>query len=162
MKLNLTHPGFELVSSYLFPTTVTVTSPCVYVCMSEYMCVRVYIYIYIYNNPQTECFVVSQHFSVARYVRCHRLGSKPGWLYACRISYRRAIAMITVCKGIFLNMYIYTLTASGVINSWKELYICVYIYIYIYICLKNYFLLVQREKKVDILKWIGWHRDLDF
>ena len=37
--------------------------------------------------------------------------------------------------------------------------VCVYIYIYIYIYTFS-FLLVQREKKLNILKWIGLQRDL--
>ena len=40
-----------------------------------------YIYIYIYSHPQTDCFVVSQLFSVARHVCRLKLGSKPGKLY---------------------------------------------------------------------------------
>ena len=32
---------------------------CVYVCM-----LYIYIYIYIYSHPQTDCFIVSQLFSV--------------------------------------------------------------------------------------------------
>ena len=35
------------------------------------------IYIYIYSHPQTNCFVVSQLFSVARHVGRLKLGSKP-------------------------------------------------------------------------------------
>ena len=40
-----------------------------------------YIYIYIYCHPQTDCFVVSQLFTVARHVGRLKLGSKPGQLY---------------------------------------------------------------------------------
>ena len=40
-----------------------------------------YIYIYIYSHPQTDCFIVSQLFSVAMHVGCLKLGSKPTWLY---------------------------------------------------------------------------------
>ena len=43
--------------------------------------IYIYIYIYIYSHPQTACFVVSQLFSVARYVGCLKLGSKPVQLY---------------------------------------------------------------------------------
>ncbi len=42
---------------------------------------RIYIYIYIYSHPQTDCFVVSQLFSVARHVGRLKLGSKPTQLY---------------------------------------------------------------------------------
>ena len=40
-----------------------------------------YIYIYIYCHPQTNCFIVSQLFSVARLAGCFKLGSKPPQLY---------------------------------------------------------------------------------
>ena len=43
--------------------------------------VYIYIYIYIYCHPQTDCFVVSQLFSVARYVGHLKLGPKPAQLY---------------------------------------------------------------------------------
>ena len=39
------------------------------------------VYIYIYWHPQTDCFVVSQHFSVARHVGRLKLESKPAQLY---------------------------------------------------------------------------------
>ena len=38
-------------------------------------------YIYTYRHPQTDCFVVSQLFSVARHVRRLKLGLKPAQLY---------------------------------------------------------------------------------
>ena len=41
----------------------------------------IYIYIYIYCHPQTDCFVVSQFFSVARHVGRYKLGSKPTRIY---------------------------------------------------------------------------------
>ena len=39
------------------------------------------IHIYIYSHPQTDCFVVSQLFNVARQVGRLKLGSKPAQLY---------------------------------------------------------------------------------
>ena len=42
----------------------------------------VYIYIYIYCHEQTNCFVVSQLFSVARHAGLFRLGLKHAILYA--------------------------------------------------------------------------------
>ena len=47
----------------------------------------IYIYIYIHCHPQTNCFVVSQLFSVARHVGRLKLGSKPAQLYV-RLSIR--------------------------------------------------------------------------
>ena len=42
---------------------------------------------YIYSHPQTDCFVVSQLFSVATQVGLLKLGSKPAHLYV-RLSIR--------------------------------------------------------------------------
>ncbi len=42
---------------------------------------HIYIYIYIYCHQQTDCFVVSQLFSVARHVGRLKLGSKPAQIY---------------------------------------------------------------------------------
>ena len=50
------------------------------------ICLKINIYLqsthtlYIYCHPLTDCFVVSQLFSVARQARFLNLGSKPGWL----------------------------------------------------------------------------------
>ena len=41
----------------------------------------IYIYIYIYCHPQTDSFIVSQLFSVARHIGCLKLGSKPAQFY---------------------------------------------------------------------------------
>ena len=51
----------------------------IYICI--YVYIYIYIYIYIYYHPQTNCFVVSQLFSVARHVGCSKLGWKPAQLY---------------------------------------------------------------------------------
>ena len=51
------------------------------------MSVCIYIYIYIYSHPQTDCFVVSQLFSVARHIGRLKLGLKPAQLYV-RLSIR--------------------------------------------------------------------------
>ena len=47
----------------------------------------VHLYIYIYCHPQTDCFVISELFSVARHVRRSKPGSKPIQLYI-RLSLR--------------------------------------------------------------------------
>ena len=60
---------------------------CVCVCgwVGVYVCVCVFarerLYIYIYSHPQTDCFVVSQLFGVARHIRRLKLESKPTQLY---------------------------------------------------------------------------------
>ena len=52
--------------------------------MLIYMCVCVY------SHPHTDCFVVSQLFSVARHVECLKLGLKPAQLSLDLVSYRSA------------------------------------------------------------------------
>ena len=47
----------------------------------------IYIYIYIYCHPETDCFVLSELFSVARHVGRSKPGSKPIQLYV-RLSLR--------------------------------------------------------------------------
>ena len=47
----------------------------------------IYIYIYIYCQPETDCFVASQFFSVSRHVGCLKPGSKPTNVYV-RLSIR--------------------------------------------------------------------------
>ena len=82
----------------------------------------IYIYIYILCHPQTDCFVVSQLFSMARHARGFKLGSKPGWLYVSQISYLRAIIILSISEGIFLKIiFTYTLSATRGLNSWEEL-----------------------------------------
>ena len=54
--------------------------------------VNIHIYIYIYTYPQIDCLIVSQLISMARHARHFKLGSKPGWLYASRISATSALA----------------------------------------------------------------------
>ena len=49
--------------------------------------IYIYIYIYIYCHPQTDCFVLSELFSVARHAGRSMPGSKPIQLYV-RLSLR--------------------------------------------------------------------------
>ena len=60
---------------------------CVCVCVGACVHVYIYIYIYIYCHPQTDCFVLSELFSVARHVERLKLGLKPIQLYV-RLSLR--------------------------------------------------------------------------
>ena len=52
-----------------------------------YIYIYIYVYIYIYCHPPTECFVLSELFSVARHVGRLKPGSKPIQLYV-RLSFR--------------------------------------------------------------------------
>ena len=78
--------------------------------------IYIYIYIYIHCHPQTDCFVLSELFSVARHVGCSKPGLKP--------SDRSANKRTTLANGIFkvsVCLYFYTLSATRVLNSFEEL-----------------------------------------
>ena len=49
--------------------------------------IYIYIYIYIYSHPQTDCFILSELFSVARPAGRSKPGLKPVQLYV-RLSFR--------------------------------------------------------------------------
>ena len=70
-----------------------------------YLLIYIYIYIYI-SHPQTDCFVLSELFSVANTQDASEPGSKPVQLYA-RLWFR----------PLFFN----TLSAKRVLNSFEEL-----------------------------------------
>ena len=57
---------------------------CIYI-LYIYICI--YIYIYIYCHPQTDCFILSELFSVARHAGRSKPGSKSVQLYV-RLSFR--------------------------------------------------------------------------
>ena len=59
----------------------------IYICVCVYVSVCVYIYIYIYSHPQTDCFILSELFSVARHAGRSKAGSKPVQLYV-RLCFR--------------------------------------------------------------------------
>ena len=42
---------------------------------------NIYIYMCVYSNPQTDCFVLSELFNVARHAGRSKPGSKPVQLY---------------------------------------------------------------------------------
>ena len=60
---------------------------CIYIFIYIYMYIYICIYIYIYRHPQTDCFVLSELFSVAKQVGRSKPGSKPIQLYV-RLSLR--------------------------------------------------------------------------
>ena len=65
----------------------TDTEHFIYKCSQQYLQyfththIYIYIYIYIYIHPQTDCFVLSKLFSVARQVGRLQPGSKPIQIY---------------------------------------------------------------------------------
>ena len=112
----------------------------VYICMCACVCMCVYIYIYIYSHPQTDCFVLSELFSVVRHAGRSKPESKPVQLYdRLRLQTTRPQADY-VGNGIFryfifskqqqqpLFTFFHTLPATRELNSFEEL--CIYIYMY--------------------------------
>ena len=111
--------------------------------------IYIYIYIYIYCHPQTDCFVVSQLFSVTRHVERLKLGSKPTQLYVARQQGNNMV-LCSNSSSIVRLFAFSTLPDTRVLNSFEELCIMqaaaensftrvlnphggAYIYIYIYI-----------------------------
>ena len=86
--------------------------------------IYIYIYIYIYSHPQTDCFVLSELFSVARHAGSSKPGSKPVQLYV-RLCFRYVYICVCVCVCVLV------VQSSGDITL--KLYWCVHIYIYTYI-----------------------------
>ena len=73
---------------------------CTYTCIHNY----IYICIYIYCHPQTDCFVLSELFSVARHAGRSKPGSKPVQLYV-RLSFRPLSKRTTLTKGILRYLF---------------------------------------------------------
>ena len=80
----------------------------------------------IYCFPQTDCFVVSQLFSVARYASRFTLGSKPAQIYV-RLSMLPLSLKVTYISSGIVTPYVLTFL----------LFIYIYIYIYIYNAIKT-------------------------
>ena len=91
----------------------------------------IYIYIYIYCHPQTDCFVQSELFSVARHVGHSKPGSKPIQLYV-RLSLRplgqqvyhvwlRELLRYYVVTAAAVCWHFYTLSATRELSSFEEL-----------------------------------------
>ena len=89
---------------------------------------QLFIFVHIYSHPQTECFLESHIFSVARHFK---LGSKSAWLYVNRIFYSRASVILNISEGNFFMykfIYIYTIDYLWAQFMRRDLH---YIYIYI-------------------------------
>ena len=93
---------------------------------------------YIYCHPPTDCFVLSELFSVARHVGCSKLGSKAVQFYvtlsprplgqqADHFSLREFLRYyVATAAATSVCLHFYTLSATRVLNSFEEL--CIYIY----------------------------------
>ena len=127
----------------------------------------VYIYIHIYSHPQTDCFVLSELFSVVRHAGRSKPGSKPVQLYV-RLCFRPLVhqaghvgnltefSFLETAAAAFVYIFLYPIGyqsaqffrralhyASG---GWQFLRqraqppwgsIYIYIYIYIYMVCKR-------------------------
>ena len=126
------------------------------------MHINVFSNIYICCHLHTDCFVVSQLFSVARHVGRLKMGSKPVQLYvrlsiiplgqqAYHVGSGIIKSYVVTAAATFVLFTIYTLPDIRVLNSFEELCIIwaaadnsfarvlnphggAYIYIYIYMC----------------------------
>ena len=73
----------------------------------------VYIYIYIYSHPQTDCFVLSELFRVARHAGRLKPGSIPVQLYV-RLCFRPLVHQVDhVGKGNFKVFFIFRNSSSS-------------------------------------------------
>ena len=66
----------------------------------------IYISIYLNSHSQTDCFVLSQFFNVARHAGCFKLGSKPAQLYV-RLSILPLSHRMTYVSSGIITHYIY-------------------------------------------------------
>ena len=80
-----------------------------------YIYIYISIYIYIYSHPQTDCFVVSQYFTVASHVGRLKLGSKAAQLYVrlSIIPFRQQTNHVS----------------SGIIRHLVVAFVCLYLYL---------------------------------
>ena len=88
--------------------------------------VNIYIYIYIHCHPPTDCFVVSQLFSVTRHVGRLKLGSKPTQLLPARPTsiprQLRNYKVLSSSGSSSVHLFtFYTLPDTRVPNSLKSL-----------------------------------------
>ena len=91
-----------------------------------------YIYVYIYRYPQTDCFLLSELFSVARHIGRSKPVSKPIQLYvrlslrplaqqAYHVWLRKLLRYLYSNSSSRLFTFFYTLSATRVLNSFEEL-----------------------------------------
>ena len=88
----------------------------------KHLPIYIYIYIYIYSHPQTDCFVLSELFSVARHAGRSEPGSKPVQLYGPRWlrEFKGIFIFLETAAAAFVYIFSYTLSAT---NSFEELLI---------------------------------------
>ena len=84
--------------------------------ITQYIYTYIYVYIYVcvcvYGHPQTDCFVVSQFFSVARHVRRLKVGSKPA-----QLNVRLSIKPLSKQANHF---------SSGILSRYRAAFVCLH------------------------------------
>ena len=89
-------------------------------------------FIYIYCHPRTDCFILSELFSVARHVGRSKPGPKPTQLYvrqslrllgqqAYNVEFLRYYVATAAAAAASVCLHFYTLSATRVLNSFEEL-----------------------------------------
>ena len=90
--------------------------------------------IYIYSHPKTDCFVLSELFSVARHAGRSKPWSKPVQLYV-KLYFRplghqadhvgwdnfKVLLFLETAAAAFVYIFLNTLSATRVLNSFEEL-----------------------------------------
>ena len=101
-------------------------------CVYKYRNIYIYIYIYTYCHPHTDCFVLSQLFSVVSHAGRLKLGSKLAQLYV-RLSIRPLSQQayhvdlgnyMVLCSNSISSIRLftfYTIPDTRVLNSFEEL-----------------------------------------
>ena len=89
-----------------------------------------YIYIYIYCHPQTDCFVLSELFSVVRHAGRSKPGSKPVQLYV-RLSFRPLSIYIKMSRSpkwfvFFKDTFIYFVLTYVYVSRWHKSFLMWY------------------------------------
>ena len=112
--------------------------------------------VYIYSHPQTDCFVLSELFSVARHAERSKPGSKHVQLYV-RLCFRPLVHQADhVGQGNFKEFFFFRNSSSSLCLHLHRLPECsilskIFIYIYIYLKEFNYIFLLSDAIFVRLL-----------
>ena len=111
----------------------------------------IYIYIYIYILSSTNCFDVSQLFSVAMSARSFKPRSKPVWLYINRIFNPISIVVRKQRNSLPIYFYIYVIIYQSVQIMWRA--IAFQRIFSIFISFLNFDIIQKIQHHILILPW---------
>ena len=124
----------------------------------------VFIIIYIFFHPQTDCFVLSEFFSVAWHAGRSKPGSKPVQLYV-RLNLRpsgphwlREFLRYLFSNNISIYIYIHTNTTHIHTHKYTRTYIHTHTHIFIYIQIHTYIYDRGWEVYPQLCPWCNCHR----